>query len=105
MDFFINLGIFGIALIWLGKLALSTNESTQEFSNFKFLDKFIRYMESELLARINLKYGKYMLITGILGALFYKTLGLLMVFVMVLVSSLYLVNLFISGYKFYINIR
>lgn len=105
MDFFINLGIFGIALILLGKLALNSNESTQEFSNFKFLDKLMRYMDSELLARINLKYGKYMLITGILGVLFYKALGLLMVFLMVLITSFYLVNLFISGYKFYINTR
>lgn len=105
MELFINLGIVGIGLIVLGKSALYTNKNTQTFHYFKFLDKFMLYMESEVLARINLKYGKYLLLTGTVGALFYDVLGLLMALVMVLVTSFYLVNLFISGYKFYINTR
>ncbi|WP_122638745.1 hypothetical protein [Romboutsia sp. Marseille-P6047] len=105
MDFFINLGILGISLIMLGKVTIKGNTYTQELSNFKILDNIVNYMESEGLAKINLKYGKQLLITGIIGTLFYNTLGLLMVFVMVLVLSLYIINVFISGYKFYINIR
>ena len=105
MDFFINLGIFGMVLIFLGKLALRTKKNTQVSDDFKLINKLMLYMESELLARINLKYGKQILIIGILGTLFYNTLGLLMVFVMVLVLIIYYVNFFISGYKFYINTR
>lgn len=105
MDLFISLGIVGISLIMLGKLTFRGNTDTQELSNFKILDKIVSYIESDLLAKINLRYGKQLLITGIFGVLFYNTLGLLMVFVMVLVLSLYLINVFISGYKFYINIR
>ena len=105
MDFFINLGIVGISLILFGKQGLKVNEDSQELSGFKILDNIISYMESDLLAKINLKYGKQLLITGIIGALFYNTLGLFMVFVMVLVLSFYLSNVLINGYKFYINIR
>ena len=105
MDFFINLGILGVSLILFGKLTLKSNENLQEISGFKILDNIINYIASDLLAKINLKYGKQLLITGIIGALFYNTLGLLMVFVMVLVLSFYLSNVFINGYKFYINVR
>lgn len=105
MDFFINLGIVGISLILFGKQGLKVNEDSQELSGFKILDNIISYMESDLLAKINLKYGKQLLITGIIGALFYNTLGLLMVFVTVLVLSFYLSNVLIKGYKFYINVR
>ena len=105
MDFFINLGIVGISLIILGKLAFKLNKDTKELSGFKILDNIVSYMESDLLAKINLKYGKQLLITGIIGALFYNTLGLLMVFVTVLVLIFYLANVFINGYKFYINLR
>lgn len=105
MDFFINLGIVGISLILFGKQGLKVNEDSQELSGFKILDSIVSYMESDLLAKINLKYGKQLLITGIIGALFYNTLGLLMVFVMVLVLSFYFSNVFINGYKFYINVR
>ena len=105
MDFFINLGILGVSLILFGKLALKLNEDSQEISGFKILDNIINYIASDLLAKINLKYGKQLLITGVIGALFYNTLGLLMVFVTVLVLIFYLANVFINGYKFYINIR
>lgn len=100
MDFFINLGITGILLIFLGKLALRGNKNINESNNLEFIDKLIRYMESELLAKINLKYGKQLLIASIVGVLFYNTFGLFMVLVTVLVFTSYLINLFISGYKY-----
>ncbi|WP_312258405.1 hypothetical protein [Romboutsia ilealis] len=104
MDFFINLGITGISLIFLGKLALrrnkTINESNNESNNLEFIDKLMRYMESELLAKINLKYGKQLLIASIVGVLFYNTFGLFMVLVTVLIITSYLINLFISGYKY-----
>ncbi len=105
MDFFINLGIVGISLIILGRLGLKANKGTQEVSGFDIVDNIVNYIESDVVTKINLKYGKQLLITGIIGALFYNTLGLVMVFITVLVLSFYLVNLFINGYKFYINIR
>ena len=58
MDFFINLGIVGISLILFGKQGLKVNEDSQKLSGFKMLDNIISYMESGLLAKINLKYGK-----------------------------------------------
>lgn len=100
MDFFINLGITDISLIFLGKLALRGNKNINESNNLEFIDKLIRYMESELLAKINLKYGKQSLIASIVGVLFYNTFGLFMVLVTVLVFTSYLINLFISGYKY-----
>lgn len=100
MDFFINLCITGISLIFLGKLALRRNKTINESNNLEFIDKLMRYMESELLAKINLKYGKQLLIASIVGVLFYNTFGLFMVLVTVLVFTSYLINLFISGYKY-----
>lgn len=100
MDFFINLGITSISLIFLGKLALRRNKTINESNNLEFIDKLMRYMESELLAKINLKYGKQLLIASIVGVLFYNTFGLFMVLVTVLVFTSYLINLFISGYKY-----
>ncbi len=100
MDFFINLGITGISLIFLGKLALRRNKTINESNNLEFIDKLMRYMESELLTKINLKYGKQLLIASIVGVLFYNTFGLFMVLVTVLVFTSYLINLFISGYKY-----
>lgn len=100
MDFFINLGITGISLIFLGKLALRRNKTINESNNLEFIDKLMRYMESELLAKINLKYGKQLLIASIVGVLFYNTFGLFMVLVTVLIITSYLINLFISGYKY-----
>ena len=100
MDFFINRGITGILLIFLGKLALRRNKTINESNNLEFIDKLMRYMESELLAKINLKYGKQLLIASIVGVLFYNTFGLFMVLVTVLIITSYLINLFISGYKY-----
>lgn len=100
MDFFINLGITGISLIFLGKLALRRNKTINESNNLEFIDKLMRYMESELLAKINLKYGKQLLIASIVGVLFYNTFGLFMVLVTVLIFTSYLINVFISGYKY-----
>lgn len=100
MDFFINLGITGISLIFLGKLALRRNKTINESNNLEFIDKLMRYMKSELLAKINLKYGKQLLIASIVGVLFYNTFGLFMVLVTVLIITSYLINLFISGYKY-----
>lgn len=105
MDFFINLGILGIALIILGKSKSRKNNQAQKLNHIKILDKLLCYMESDMLMNINLKYGKLLLITGIIGALFYNILGLLMVFITVLIVTFYLINLFMSGYKFYINIK
>ena len=104
MEFFINIGIIGISFMLLGKMIMKY-EKTQEFENLEYLNKLISFMESELVAKANLKYGKLLLICGVIGALFYNTLGLFMVFVMVLVLSFYLSNVLINGYKFYINIR
>jgi len=105
MDFFINFGILGIALILSGKLNKRKDNQTQKLKNIKILDKISCYMDSDMLININLKYGKLMLIAGIIGALFYNTLGLLMVFITVLIMIFYLINLFISLYKFYSTIK
>ena len=104
MEFFINIAIIGISFMLLGKMIMKY-EKTQEFDNLEYLNKLISFMESELVAKANLKYGKLLLICGVIGTLFYNTLGLFMVFVMVLVLSFYLSNVLINGYKFYINIR
>lgn len=96
MDFFINLGITGVSLIFLGKLALRRNKTINESNNLEFIDKLMRYMESELLAKINLKYGKQLLIASIVGVLFYNTFGLFMVLVTVLVFTSYLINLLVD---------
>ena len=100
MDFFINIGIVGTAFIFLSKLTNKENKNIQEFNNLEFLNKFIFYMESELFAKIHLKYGIQLLICGIIGALFYNTLGLFMVAVTILVMTFYLANIFINGYKY-----
>lgn len=105
MEVFINLGVVGIALIILGKSPVRKNNPKQNLTNIKILDKFLSYMESDILGNINFKYGKLLFITGIIGALFYNTLGLFMVFAMVLVLCFYLVNLFISGHKFYTHTK
>ena len=47
MDFFINIGLVGIAFIFLGKLTNKENKNIQEFNNLQFLNKLICYMESE----------------------------------------------------------
>lgn len=101
MDFFISFGILGIALIISGNLNKRKNNQEQSTYNIKILDKILCYMDSDILININLKYGKLMLITGIIGVLFYNTLGLLMVLITVLIMIFYLINLFISWYKFY----
>ena len=100
MDFFINFGILGIALILSGKLNKRKDNQTQKLNNIKILDKISCYMDSDMLININLKYGKLMLIAGIIGALFYNTLGLFMVAVTILVMTFYLANIFINGYKY-----
>lgn len=96
------LGSLGIGLILLGESAIRLNKHVQEANktnNFKLSDLSI------LWGKINLKYGKLLLITGILGVLFYAKLGLLMCVIMLLVLIFYLANLFISGYKFLIHRR
>ena len=95
MDFFINIGILGISFIFLGKLTKKGNKNIEEFNNLEFLNKLICYMESELFAKIHLKYGIKLLISGIIGTLFYNTLGLLMVAVTILIFIFYLANIFI----------
>ena len=100
MDFLISVGIIGISLILSSKLAMKGNKNIQEYNNFGFLSKFLSYMDSELLAKINLKYGTQLLISGIIGTLFYNILGLLMVAVTILNFIFYLANIFINGYKY-----
>ena len=100
MDFFISVGLIGISLILSSKLAMKGNKNIQEYNNFGFLNKILCYMESELLAKINLKYGTQLLISDIIGTLFYNTLGLLMVAVTILIFIFYLANIFINGYKY-----
>ena len=100
MDFFISVGLIGISLILSSKLAMKGNKNIQEYNNFGFLSKLLSYMDSELLAKINLKYGIQLLIFGIIGTLFYNTLGLLMVVITILVLTFYFANIFINGYKY-----
>ena len=100
MDFFISVGIIGISLILSSKLAMKGNKNIQQYNNWGFLSKLLSYMDSELLAKINLKYGTQLLICGIIGTLFYNTLGLLMVAVTILNFIFYLANIFINGYKY-----
>ena len=100
MDFFISVGIIGISLILSSKLAMKGNKNIQQYNNWGFLSKLLCYMDSELLAKINLKYGTQLLISGIIGTLFYNTLGLLMVAVTILNFIFYLANIFINGYKY-----
>ena len=99
MDFFINISITGISFIFLSKLTNKENKNIQEFNNLKFLNKLICYIESELFAKIHLKYGIQLLICGLIGVLFYNILGFFMVVVTVLILIFYLANIFINGYK------
>ena len=98
MEFFINIGIIGISFMLLGKMIMKY-EKTQEFENLEYLNKLISFMESELVAKANLKYGKLLLICGVIGALFYNTLGLFMVLVTIVVLAFYLGIIFINLYK------
>ena len=70
MDFFINIGLVGIAFIFLGKLTNKENKNIQEFNNLQFLNKLICYMESELFAKIHLKYGLQLLICCIISVFY-----------------------------------
>ena len=70
MDFFINIGLVGIAFIFLGKLTNKENKNIQEFNNLQFLNKLICYMESELFAKIHLKNGLQLLICGIISVFY-----------------------------------
>ena len=70
MDFFINIGLVGIAFIFLGKLTNKENKNIQEFNNLQVLNKLICYMESELFAKIHLKYGLQLLICGIISVFY-----------------------------------
>ena len=70
MDFFINIGLVGIAFIFLGKLTNKENKNIQEFNNLQFLNKLICYMESELFSKIHLKYGLQLLICGIISVFY-----------------------------------
>ena len=70
MDFFINIGLVGIAFIFLGKLTNKENKNIQEFNNLQFLNKLICYMESELFAKIHLKYGLQLSICGIISVFY-----------------------------------
>ena len=70
MDFFINIGLVVIAFIFLGKLTNKENKNIQEFNNLQFLNKLICYMESELFAKIHLKYGLQLLICGIISVFY-----------------------------------
>ena len=100
MNLFLILCILGIGLILLGKTAIRVNKTALEANktnNFKVFDISI------LWGKINIKYGKLLLITGMLGVFFYDKLGLLMVVIMILVLISYIANLFISGYKFLIH--
>lgn len=103
MDLFFNLGFAGLALIILGKVELKEKLEKKNKHNFKIeiIDKFISYTESYEFAKINLRYGTLLLITGIIGFIFYNTLGLMMVGAMVLSLGFYLTNTFITGYKYF----
>ena len=70
MDFFINIGLVGRAFIFLGKLTNKENKNIQEFNNLQFLNKLICYMESELFAKIHLKYGLQLSICGIISVFY-----------------------------------
>ena len=70
IDFFINIGLVGIAFIFLGKLTNKENKNIQEFNNLQFLNKLICYMESELFAKIHLKYGLQLSICGIISVFY-----------------------------------
>ena len=98
MEFFINIAIIGISFMLLGKMIMKY-EKTQEFDNLEYLNKLISFMESELVAKANLKYGNLLLICGVIGTLFYNTLGLFMVLVTIVVLAFYLGIIFINLYK------
>ena len=70
MDFFINIGLVVIAFIFLGKLTNKENKNIKEFNNLQFLNKLICYMESELFAKIHLKYGLQLSICGIISVFY-----------------------------------
>ena len=52
------------------KLFNKENKNIQEFNNLQFLNKLICYMESELFAKIHLKYGLQLLICGIISVFY-----------------------------------
>ncbi len=107
MQLFFNLGVIGLSLIILGKLELKEDLEKKNKHNFKIkiIDKFISYTESYEFAKINLKYGMLLLIIGIIGFVFYNTLGLTMVGAMVLSLGFYIINTFIAGYKYFKNFK
>lgn len=86
----------------LGKWTIRDNAKKNDDSivDIKNLNKFMSYMESDIWASINLRYGRLFLIPSIIGSLFYNSLGLFMVFIMVLVVGSYLGTSIINGFKY-----
>ena len=100
MDLFLNLGIYGACIMYIGKMALKNNDKITYFKNIKILNLIMSYIQSDILANINIKYGKYILIAGAVGTIFYNIIGLLMVVVMCGLLFIYLWNVIYKGFKF-----
>ena len=78
MKFFINIIMIGIALILTTYLNDKFKEPVvkRKLFNITLIDEFIYYMEIEVLSNIKYSYGIVMTTCGILGLLFYNSLGI-----------------------------
>lgn len=105
MKFFINVIMIGIALI----LTTSLNDKFKDLLvkrklfNVTLIDEFIYYMEIEILSNIKYSYGIVMTTCGILGLLFYNSLGIYILFITLLFICYYLFNLFRNAYRYIKN--
>ncbi|MGL5753356.1 MAG: hypothetical protein ACRCXT_22620, partial [Paraclostridium sp.] len=80
MELFFNLGITGVCFIILGMLILKCDKSeVKNIEDSKPENTFMDYMDSEVIAKIHVKYGILLAITGTVGFLFYEKMGLAMV--------------------------
>lgn len=106
MDFFINLAIMGLLIRVFGKQIVKENTKTLTEDcklEFNIIKNIMDYTESNIFGNLNIKYGTLLLISGTIGVLLYKTVGLLMVLVILLILSTYLIKVVIEWYKFYKN--
>lgn len=105
MKFFINIIMIGIALILTKYLNDKYKEPVvkRKLVNFTLIDEFIYYMEIEVLSNIKYSYGIVMTTCGILGLLFYNSLGIYILFITLSFMCYYFLNLFRNAYRYIKN--
>lgn len=105
MKFFINIIMIGVALILTTYLNDKFKEPVvkRKLFNITLIDEFIYYMEIEVLSNIKYSYGIVMTTCGILGLLFYNSLGIYILFITLLFMCYYFLNLFRNAYRYIKN--